>query len=284
MKTITATLTFVFVGITNIVFGQSYHPFPTNGTWIYQRLDDFWQPYPQWEEFRLFGDTAIAGHDYKKLTLNTDYYGALRDSSQRIYFRLADDTIEHVLYDFNLTIGDTIIAPYPMEALGYSCDTIVVRWEDTFITSDGFRRRLNMWGCSVAEWIEGIGNTFWLTSPTYLGSLSGGYQLTCFYDSTQLVYSLFNGNCHYYVSIDEVDPLLQFSVYPNPTASLLTFTDFPYISSSTSISDIFGRQLLFYDSTPSIVDVSELPDGQYFLTVQTASARRSIRIVKLNSR
>ena len=282
ITTFATSVTIFCVFITINLSGQTYHPFPTDGTWIYQRLDDFWQPYPGWETFRLTGDTSITSHEYKKLYLNYDYYGALRDSSQRIYLRPKDSTMEYVLYDFNLTVGDTIIAPYPMEALGYSCDTIVIRWEDTFDTSDGFRRRLNMWGCNVAEWIEGIGNTFWLTSPTYLGSLSGGARLTCFYDSTQLVYSLFNGNCYYYVGIDEVDPLLQISVYPNPTTSLLSFTNLPGISSSTSISDLFGRRLLFYDITPATIDVSALPEGIYFLTVFTKSARRTIRFEKLD--
>jgi hypothetical protein len=283
MKKSTTTVIFFFIGITTFLFGQSYHPFPKDGTWIYQRLDDFWQPYPEWEVFSLLGDTSIAGHQYNKLILNGGYNGALRDSAQRIYFYPAEDTVEHVLYDFNLTIGDTIIAPYPLEGLGYSCDTIVMRWEDTFITSDGFRRRINMWGCSVAEWIEGIGNTFWLTSPTYLGSLSGGYRLTCFYDSTELVYSLFNGNCHYYVGIDEVSPLLQFSVYPNPTSNLLTFANLLHISSSATITDLFGRRVLFFESTPASIDLSALPDGLYFLTVQTKSAMRTIQFEKLGN-
>jgi hypothetical protein len=73
-------------------------------------------------------------------------------------------------------------------------------------------------------------------------------------------------------------------VYPNPTANLLTFTNLLNISSSTSITDLFGRQLLFYENTPGTIDVSELPDGLYFLTVQTKSAMRTIRIEKFGSR
>lgn len=282
MKSASKILTFILSLTTTIVFSQTYHSFPTNGTWVYQRLDDFWQPYPEWETFTLSGDTLIDNHAYRKLALNSVYNGAIRDSAQRIYFRSAVDTIEHILYDFNLTIGDTLIAPYPMEALGYSCDTTVVRWIDSLVTTDGYRRRLNMWGCNVAEWIEGIGNTFWLTSPTYLASLSGGYQLTCFYDSTQLVYYLSEDDCNYFVSTHKLEPFLQISVYPNPTVNLLTFTNLPSTPSSTIVSDLFGRRLLFYADTPNDIDVSELPAGIYFLIVYTKTASQTLRIQKID--
>lgn len=261
------------------LLGQVYSPFPVDGTWIYQQINDFGQPTPVFNEFNLSGDTIIEGRGYRKLSLNAGYYGALRDSSERIYFRPAADEQEHLLYDFNISAGDTLVAPFPLEGLGYVCDTLVAVSEDQFLTSDGFRRRLNLSGCNDTEWIEGIGNTDWLTHPAYLQSLSGENRLTCFYESGQLIYALPGSFC-LPNRTKEADSALAIRISPNPTIGLLTLDSLPDEPFTVTIRDLSGKELMAFAKSPSSFDLSALPDGIYLLTFKALTARKIIRIVK----
>lgn len=101
------------------LFAQAYHPFPDQGSWYFKRYSDMGQPLPGYDVLKTLGDTSLSGHVYNKLFLSSAYYGALRDSSKRIYYLAAEETQESVLYDFNKVTGDTIIAPYPLEGSGY---------------------------------------------------------------------------------------------------------------------------------------------------------------------
>lgn len=283
MRTYRLVFIILSVGFTTNVFGQTYHPFPTNGTWHYQLIDEFGLT-SQTAVLRLLGDTSIDNHDYKKLSYDGTYWGALRDSSHRIYFRSNDDTLEGLLYDFNLTTGDTFVVRYPLQTFG-TCDTLVVVSEDSFNTLDGFRRRLNFFPlhCYPSEWVEGIGIMGWLLHPVFMGCGTGCFLLTCVYDSSQQIYSSFNGNCFYNVGIDEVNTSIKYHVYPNPTTGLLTLTHSD-ISSTISITDLYGRQLLFYNNSPTDIDISALSDGIYLLIVHTKNESRIMRIEKLGSR
>ena len=265
---------------TSNLFAQAYHPFPDQGTWYFKRYGDMGQPVPGYDVLTTLGDTVLAGHACKKVLFNGGYYGALRDSSKRIYYRAEDETQESILYDFNKVTGDTIIAPYPMEGIGYSCDTLLVTGEDQFPTLDGARRQLNLIGCMGVGWIEGIGNTWWLTSPAYLGSVSGATELICFFDSTQLVYALESSACALGTSSD-LDLLPDFAAFPNPTTGLVTFPvvpDYPY---NISIIEVHGQIVKHSINPGSTVDISGLLDGIYWLRVQTGKQAKVLRIVKV---
>jgi len=271
-----------FLGCSLALTAQAYHPFPNKGTWYFERYGDMGQPIPGYEVFTTLGDTTLAGHTYKKLFLNATYYGALRDSAKQVYYRAVDDTLEHLLYDFNKITGDTIIAPYPMEGNGSSCDTILINYEDTLLTEDGPRRRLNLFGCNFTDWIEGIGNTWWLTSPAYLGSVSGGTFLTCSFDSSQLVYALEGHQCT--SSTNESVYASDILLFPNPTSGPLTVAA-PYNQLlSVRIFDIAGKEMLHFPRASSDLDISSLPDGVYCLLVQSKSHRKIFKVVKLSNK
>ncbi len=272
---------FIF-GCSLTLFGQSYHPFPNKGTWYFGRYGDMGQPLPGYDIFTTLGDTTLAGHTYKKLFLNSTYYGALRDSVKQVYYRAVEDTLEHLLYDFNKITGDTIIAPYPMEGNGSSCDTILIYYEDTLLTTDGPRRRLNLFRCNYTDWIEGIGNTWWLTSPAYLGSVSGGTFLTCSFDSSQLVYAPEGHPCA--SSTNEGINASDIMLFPNPTSGPLTVAT-PYNQLLTiRIFDIAGKEMLHFPAVSTNLDISSLPDGVYWLLIQTKFQKKVFKVVKLSNK
>lgn len=233
--------------------------------------------------FQTSGDTTLAGHAYNKLFLNSFYHGAIRDSSKRVYFRGIEDSIEHVLYDFNKMLGDTIVAPYPMEAFGNSSDTIRIWSEEQLPTTDGFRRKLGLISSISTEWIEGIGNFWWLTSPAYRGSVSGGTFLTCFFDSTQLVYALDGEMCSSSTE-EETNLMSRLALYPNPTQGLLIFPVLPNDPFDVSVCDITGRAMLFFPNVNAPIDVSSVPDGVYLVCAQTKTHKKIFRVVKLANR
>lgn len=268
----------LILGWAKLLSGQAYHPFPTNGTWYYQRYADMGQLLPGYDVFKTAGDTILGGHTYKKLFLNAVYDGALRDSSKRVYYRASAAAEEVVLYDFNRETGDTIILPFPLMPTGL-CDTFFVSGEDQFPTLDGSRRQLNLAGCNGVTWIEGIGNTWWLTNPPYLNSVSGGSYLTCFFDSTQLVYALEGSLCSAGLSAS-MDDAVDFPVFPNPTTGVLFFPELPDKVLSISVTDLTGRSVLHGGINVNTLDISAFPDGIYLVKVQTKAKLITRRVVK----
>ena len=278
LPTVRSSFVLLFCGCALALTAQVYHPFPRNGTWVFKHYDDFGHPLIGEDRFKTQGDTILNGHSYSKLHLNSAYYGAIRDSAKQVYYRAMEETAEHLLYDFNKAKGDTIIAPYPMEGLGYSCDTILVTGEDQFLTLDGSRRQLSLASCGGAQWIEGIGNTWWLTSPAYLGSLSGGSFLTCFFDSTQLIYALEGYQC---ISSTEEQVIVPGQLFfPNPTSGPLNLRVPANEPLTISVCDWTGRTLLYFPAARSSLDISNLPDGIYGLIVQSKTYRQTFKIVK----
>jgi len=269
-----------FIANAALLSGQTYHPFPKQGSWYFQKYTDQGQPIPGYELFRTLGDTTIEGHQYMKLYLNSIYHGALRDSSKRIYYRAAAETRENILYDFNKMVGDTIITPYPMEPTGTSCDTFIIYEDTQILTLDGSRRVLKLGGCSGVDWIESIGNIWWLTSPGYIGSVSGGSYLSCFFDSTQLIYSIDNIACTIGVSVTK-DQGSAISAYPNPTTGQFNVHISPQTPFCISIWDVRGKQKMRFQEGVSTADISSLPNGVYWVRVESKSGVRGLKMVKM---
>ncbi len=143
----------------------TYQPFPLNYAAVWTQRTGNGDNAPTYACFGIggTGDTIINGQSYSRLYKSPDltftdneYFAGIREAGKRIYLNTAG--VEKVLYDFNLTVGDT----FPANNIGTYARVNIV---DTIEISPGvFRRRLrfvledgsNMpWSGS---WIEGIGN------------------------------------------------------------------------------------------------------------------------------
>jgi len=208
-------------------------------------------------------DVVIGGHTYHKVFLSeTDvtlgisaYVGGLREdiSARRIYYYDLTSGTERLLYDFSLSIGDTIHTGPGGSADGivYNIDIVNIGGIDR--TRISFRPLTSATPWPFGEWVEGIGNTG-------LGGLLGSamMQPTCDCGTKTLCFSN-NGVTQYhnanFASIDcdnvfslagvGVLPSDLVSVSPNPATGTANFR-FGSASglSKLVLADVTGKVVL----------------------------------------
>src|SRR6185295_5120412 len=192
-------LLFLFFIITCSAKAQTsiYHPFPDSGAvWNvhYSRSDLPTCSAEDYFSYFYTGDTAIGGFSYKKVTRSfvvttgdylcnccapsTGYMGALRDdtSAHRIFFVRAGHSQESLLYDFNLTTGDTL--PFDSICLCPTLFYTVITSVDSVLIGTQYRKSFET---SFGNWIiEGIGSTFGLLEVGCADIADGfGWSLGC---------------------------------------------------------------------------------------------------------
>ena len=196
-----------------------YHPFPdTNAIWA-ERVYNIYNNGTAGEtRYALKGDTIINAKNYKKIYSLKDstiidlpccpstYIGAIREQNKKVY-AIIDTIPEQLLYDFNLSVGDTItyyyhISPNNITQVTFSLVTTKV---DSILLLDGkYRKRwifatasINAYyGDTIVEGIGGIAQVG-LFSPFDSHSWVIGYmgQFTCFKQNDTVLY-LHNPTCN----------------------------------------------------------------------------------------
>src|SRR6185295_14800092 len=187
MKKISLILSSAFCILQSALSQTSiYHPFPvSDAVWRENRsAEDASYSYLWTEQKFINGDTVIGGNTYHKiyetgiLTLSLPlwaggtfissnpfydtYQGAIReDLNHTIYIVLPFHPSEDLLYDFNLSAGDTIQNCY----LHSNAITILVQRIDSIFDGADYRKQFVLTGDTVASAIpyttiiEGIGTT-----------------------------------------------------------------------------------------------------------------------------
>jgi len=75
--------------------------------------------------------------------------------------------------------------------------------------------------------------------------------------------------------------LNQFSVYPNPVSNVLYLSNAEeLVIENVSVYDVSGKVVLSQNSTANQIDVSQLPQGMYFLKTTTGSSTTSLKFIK----
>jgi len=249
----------------------------------------------------LQNDTVINELNYKKLSDDLNYIGCLRSQDNQ-WLTIADGEVdEHILYDFNLAVGDTfwIDNPYfhPDDVVPY----LVVDSIDLVTLLDGSERsrwHLEHDNWSYTQWIEGIGSTSSFLNVSGCYSIDCGWsELVCFSDNLQLVYEsvphqnslqTFQGqytyeNCSIFLGHEELDPLF-FSLYPNPTEQFLTVEiSRPETSLLWNVLSVDGQTLL-QGSLPAgtlnhRIELGALSSGVYFFQLEEPSRTKIRRFV-----
>lgn len=261
--------------LTLYAHGQAsvYRPFPTNyGKWVYQYYDEFHNPTSQYTQYTLNGDTTLAGINYKKTFVYSNYVGALRENNKKIYFVPDTSSNEYVLYNFNLNLGDTIIHPYG----GAVCsnDTVIIQQVDSVLLSDGYHRQCHL--SSNAIWIEGVGSLFYLLNPCNVFCVSANDLLQCVISDLSFTYPSIIGSCT--VSVSElISSSNNISAYPNPANDFINvriegIKDFK--NYTITIADILGRIVSKEKITQNPIELnnSTLPNGIYLLKINDGSS------------
>lgn len=234
------------------------------------------------------GDSTIHSTTYQKL-YNGGHFGNLHlliredSAAKKVYYW--DDTTERILYDFSLSIGDTITYPDGSHHVK-SIDSVKIDsvWYKTF-----YFEPVN----SQVSWpytvIENVGCVKSLAFPIFVYRFSeGSVYLNCFYNSgtkptlSKAVpnaspggWSFDNKDSCYtyiiYVSVDDVpNPVQSITISPHP-ANVSSVITLPYTlqSGELTIYNTLGqiiRQSLF--SNTSKLPIGQLPNsGMYYYRV-----------------
>jgi hypothetical protein len=282
-----------------------YHPFPDSGA-VWREAQDSYNSsfYSYNEQLFISGDTVIGPFTYHKIfvkgvsvsyltflcqwlsgTTYTSLVALIRQDipNRKVYIYNNPDSL---LYDFNLSVGDTLPRSYNHLDTSFS---IVVTSIDSLFDGIDYRRRFYL---SSGGWfpqdsisiIEGIGSTgglfFQLEPPFEVTRI-----MHCFIQNDSIKYHDYCSiGCDLYIGITNITdkknlPFLS----PNPATNEIRIQNAEFRIENIEILDILGRTInsAFYILNSELkVDVTQLPPGMYFLKVQTEVGTKSVKFVK----
>lgn len=253
-------------------------------------------PYPCVEtnhmNYYTEGDTVISGINYIKLyeqgvtsrmffennppdfCTGSEIYlhvlkGYLRSANRQIFYIPADAFDEQLLYDFNLSIGDTL----PNTLITNPWGTTIVTAIDSIEISEGYFKRFHLDGLEAPApfLIEGIGSNKGLFAPMPQ-TLECGFNLDCYSQNGTVYFGGGDGGtCLISVGVDEAKDKPKLSLYPNPTSNYSTL-QLHGVSGQVDIfiHDFSGRQVRQYSIAANKAFSfysGELPQGIYLLSI-----------------
>jgi len=245
------------------------------------------------KQYILEGDTLIGAVSYKKLfltgiTVGSDsfayiytywddgYIGGIREDTlnKKVYYLPKGEISDTLLYDFNLSLGDTLPLTYI-----YSGSPLVTIDDIDSIAANG--RVHTTYHLDGAGWgsgfylIEGIGSTFGLLEPI-IASPDPRYDLLCFkYDGSvtyDTLVSFHSTGCDSLLTGLKTPKIISrfgISIYPNPLTSFATIEATEPLSSLRiyTISGRMAREERNLSSNTITMDRGNLPSGMYFIEV-----------------
>ena len=275
---------------------------PLGATWYYS-VDGFGvEGYIMIEST---GDTVISGQTYKVLVKTQHSFNHITSTYfhreiGREYTYAEDDkvyiwrnNVEYTLYDFGVQQGEEWVVPYTYE-VDTICDTVgIVQcvFSDT-ATLNGYPVKITLiapaedsyWSFGEnGEVVEYIGNTSYYLFPNITGEcpvadLGEGGEFRCYYDDIIGWFTAVpQGECDYLVGVDELEEIMDISVFPVPCSGTVTIRcqmpDAGY--QMIELYDMSGRKvrdILKENGVPgeceTVVDISDLPGGVYFMRFQ----------------
>lgn len=288
---------------TTFAWGQTYHPMLSDSNKWYS-AHVFETCYP--DSMMTRGDTIISNKYYKKILDNynpANSIGYIREDTinKEVFIKLEStpyetDTFEFKFYDFKLMTGDSMYLLNPnilSEWFFYGVDTLgwyTVDSVSTINTNSGARKAIYLsdhdsWNPYFYSmiWVEGIG----AVNGAYIAQLGDVIStLTCAYEDTNLVYSVFGGCiCLNTVGSSTITSTNNnFLISPNPTVGVITLYYYytEYLETKISILDLSGRNLKeqIVSETKTDIDISNLSDGIYILRLENKKQTFNKKIIK----
>ena len=179
---------------------------------------------------------------------------------------------EGILYDFNLDIGDTAYI-INMFCTHDSVQVIV----ENIDTAEYFgidRRQWHLNGSIRSEemWIEGIGSNMGILHSMYYHCIvCPAWDLMCFQQGDQLLYSLYSSYDCYVVNIDEDEFEEIIEIFPNPASDKFEVRSSAFGIEMIRIYDMLGRQVLEKECDRSMqltIDCSAYEPGLYHCQIK----------------
>jgi hypothetical protein len=253
------------------------------------------------EKYFVDGDSTFNAIDYKKYYLSNDsiitssrFFALLREDilTKKIFAISSGNTQEHLLYDFSLSINDTV-SVFPL-SFPFTTGPILVKVEsvDSVLIGDSFNRRLKIigenWNSGFEEyWIEGIGSTMGIFNSGITGVVITDIwypTLLCFEkDGILLFHNPYFTDCfeNNPSGITEADLATRTNVFPNPTNSSLLIKsnkEIVFVSLITAKGEIVINKHVGEKSFT--IDISDFPAGLYTLILYTDEGILVKKIIK----
>lgn len=278
---------------------QVYHSFPdSNAVWNINYFQYCFSIFStnQYYSITFSGDTIINCRIYHKIiipyidnlsnycgTLSAGYKGAIcEDSANKLVIIIPPGShTEHLLYDFNLKIGDTL--------KGYLCinenNPNTISSIDSIMVGSDYRKRWIISSFYNIAIIEGIGSTYGLIEPFSSSNMDlPDISITCFNQDGITLYPSNATECGLINSINNLS--LKKSIvklYPNPTDDQIFFdAELEFFPAVIEIYDISGRlekQTIVFNKN-SDIDISDLQKGLYIIKLCNSEISETFKIIK----
>lgn len=287
---------FLSLILTPSVFGQFGVNMPTNdGVWLVRKATLNPQTQTVQHEHQALctaADTLIGGTTYQQLMhcANNTYVGGFRENNNTVYFVAKDSLNEHVAYDFNLGLGDSITEVISLNGYAfyenpnpeYNYSTLYVTGVETVNYNGLDRVKMTLTSISSGMetvWIEGIGNTrgFLLDNDGNVGGY--GVELICLSETQQTFYPTDqSGACDWHLSLSENEET-SISMYPNPTTGSFRIEGDGFsVNANVIVTDCKGHQLI-QETLNNGTFETVLARGMYFVTIEENGLRATQKLL-----
>ena len=199
-------------------------------------------------------DTLIGNRVYKQFfatpdsifsEANSSYFCAARDSAGLWYFIPGEDSIEYLLYDFNVLVGETVQINNPW-TVG-EVDAFVIS-KDSILVGSEYKTRIGI-GPREGElweyWIEDIGCLSGLFYSCFF-IFDIGFELSCTYSYGEFYHNFgYQERCGCWpkTSVEGIVDVAQVSIFPNPSNGRLWIESQSQVPTRISFYSIDGRLL-----------------------------------------
>ena len=302
----------LLIGSTS-VFAQTYFSFPDSVA-VWKQKSGFFDGMNIYEtHYALFmnGDTMINNTSYNKLyysnnpnnidSINSPYYGAIREENKRIYFFL--DSLynsspgyyfcftldipslneEVLLYDFNVNVGDTVYYPH------LDSTYVIINWIDSVLIQGEYRKQFHytytynsMSNCNPfsQNYVEGIGDINMGLFSIFIFYFENSESLNCFEDD-EVSYSNVS-NC---MTLGTDDIIIKDSnqIYPNPASEVLFIEIDNPTTNLIYILDITGKEIYTTKALQrtTSIDVSYLKSGLYMVKIVSNQGNITSKLISI---
>ena len=262
-----------------------YHPFPTSNAFWIEGSSGYQCSCCASYHYEITGDTVINSIIYHKIWKKgkaylddnsgfcsfdfagyiDSYVGAIREDiiNKKVYSIYDSINGESLLYDFDLSLGDTL-------TFGSNPDNVITEI-DSILIGNSYRNRyaVTLNGGTYVYLIEGIGSTHGLFGELDVPFEFGTY-LSCFVEGGQTVYPNSTSNCDTVVGTNLIEKHDEFKFNPNPFSTETRITRPNGIrNSSVHLYDVYGRLVheVQLDNRVTILRRGILSKGIYFYRV-----------------
>lgn len=205
------------------------------------------------------------------------YYGGIREDNKRVYVKMnhASDTVDRMVYDFNLGVGDTLADNYGNSGATSRTYNYVIDRIDTIVIGGKTRKRFIAYGFDTgvtdfndsAIAIEGIGSNNGLLR--YYDVIKSSYEFRC-HAAPGIVYEINNPCIYTYeygtpTTINSTNNTQPVKVYPNPVYDAIHIQSDN--AATVTLYNTVG-QVVHHTAMQPTISMSPFPTGSYILILR----------------